>query len=226
MNIDDVLKECRLQINQIDKSILDLLSERFQIVHKVTNIKSKTFPEGFLYIDPVREFDLINQHILYAVNSNLSSNIIRTIWRSIIANSNLKEQPSLKIYIKNQLSHKLFYKVISYYPIDLSYVYYNNIDELEFKSTDIITINARDITEEMCSLCKKNNLNIYHIEQDDIGEKVCFLGKMFKLYERNDGIFVFFDTLNKNIKFCEAKETSEYKQDNNHILLGSSSKLF
>ena len=111
MNTKDLLQNCRNEINALDESILENLENRFDIVHKVSNIKPLIFPTGFLYIDPTREYEIVKHNTLCAIELGIPTNAIYSIWRAIISHANLMEQPCLRIYIPGNLDLKTFNEV-------------------------------------------------------------------------------------------------------------------
>lgn len=84
------LVKCRKKIDKIDQKIIDLLAERYKIVHKVGEIKSLSAKNnGYLFMNMKREFDLLQKLIN---DSDLPSAIIYNIWRTIISGANKMEQ--------------------------------------------------------------------------------------------------------------------------------------
>ena len=81
------LEEFRLEIDQIDKTICDLINKRYSLAEQIIKVKGNKFP-----FDPIRENKLIKKIISFG----LDPLIAERIWRQIIS-SNLAKQKKLKI---------------------------------------------------------------------------------------------------------------------------------
>lgn len=91
------LTKFRQQIDEIDDQLIALLAKRMEIVVQVGELKKQNF-EGF-FIKPNREADMI-KNLLKKADDKLLQTTIVSIWRKIITNANIHEQP-LKIAIHN-----------------------------------------------------------------------------------------------------------------------------
>ena len=83
------LEKLRLEIDQIDKSIAELINKRYELADEIIMVKGNKFP-----FDPNRENKLIEKIIDYG----LEPLITERVWRQIVS-SNLARQKKLKIGI-------------------------------------------------------------------------------------------------------------------------------
>ena len=81
------LERLRIKIDQIDKSLCQLIMERQSLASKIMDAKKGDFP-----FDPKREEDLIKK----LVNLGLDKFLVEKVWRQIIS-SNLSMQKNIKI---------------------------------------------------------------------------------------------------------------------------------
>jgi chorismate mutase len=119
------LKEFRIQIDAIDRQVISLLKQRMNIIKQVAEYK-KTENEVF-YIKSSREADMLKK-LIADNNSNFSTSSIVAIWRKIITNANMQEQP-IKLVVHNPNNNP-----------EIEYIlrdYYNN--EIEIHNFDSIT---------------------------------------------------------------------------------------
>jgi len=119
------LKEFRIQIDALDRQVISLLKQRMNIIKQVAEYK-KTQNEVF-YIKSSREADMLKK-LVADNNSNFSSASIVAIWRKIITNANMHEQP-IKLVVHNPKNNP-----------EIEYIlrdYYNN--EIEIHHFDSIT---------------------------------------------------------------------------------------
>ena len=119
------LKEFRIQIDALDRQVISLLKQRMNIIKQVAEYK-KTQNEVF-YIKSSREADMLKK-LVADNNSNFSSASIVAIWRKIITNTNMHEQP-IKLVVHNPKNNP-----------EIEYIlrdYYNN--EIEIHHFDSIT---------------------------------------------------------------------------------------
>lgn len=119
------LKEFRIQIDALDRQVISLLKQRMNIIKQVAEYK-KTQNEVF-YIKSSREADMLKK-LIADNNSNFSSASIVAIWRKIITNANMHEQP-IKLVVHNPKNNP-----------EIEYIlrdYYNN--EIEIHHFDSIT---------------------------------------------------------------------------------------
>lgn len=138
MRYNDKLNNLRQQIDQIDDQIIALLAARMAVVMRVGELKKQN-SESF-FIKSSREADMI-KNLLKKSDDKLFHATIVSIWRKIITNANIHEQP-LKIAIHNPKNiSDIGYLVREYYnnevPI-LSFDSANNVVlELENKHSQI-----------------------------------------------------------------------------------------
>jgi chorismate mutase len=128
----------RIQIDEIDKKILELLRERMQIVKNVASLK-KNNNEKF-YIKSSREADMIKNLVKEGLDHFPKSTIIN-IWRKIITTANMSEQP-IKIAIHNPKNISDYNYIIKNYYLDevptLNFDSINNVvSELENQNCQI-----------------------------------------------------------------------------------------
>jgi len=215
----------RQQIDDIDSKIIDLLYKRFEIVEEVSETKKNLFGNEFLYIDPTREYELIKNKILFGNILDIEPNLMKNLYRNLISYSNFHEQPALKINIHKNSNKKILQMINEYYPISMCYTEYKSIQMHNFLSSDIICIDYQSLPN-IAGYLFNNLIHIYHIEScKTTHNKVAFCGKIYKLYSKEDGIFIFF---NKNLHLTESCNHKKYLNlinDENFLFLGSSSSL-
>ncbi len=95
--VQPALLALRQEIDAIDNQIIDLLSKRMEVIHRVGELK-KNNQEKF-FIRSNREADMIKDLVKRADNKFPTSAIV-SIWRKIIASANMHEQP-LQIALHN-----------------------------------------------------------------------------------------------------------------------------
>ncbi len=223
MTIKQILQSFRTEINNLDLAILDNLEQRFNIVHQVTAVKSSSFPSGFLYIDPAREYELMRRNMAYALDLGIPQNTIRVIWRAIIAYANLMEQPGLKIYIPKNLNFSELNEVTAHYPIKHAYCYYQNLQHIALTDGVIIVMDLSNLNDiEVCEYLMQNHINLYHMQESESGGKVGFFGKIYQLYSQDDGINVLFDREREMVKFTQI---GKIYLNNSDVKIGTSSPL-
>jgi chorismate mutase len=80
MELDQLLKTYRDQIDTIDIEIIYLLSRRFLLVEQIWEIKKETWDNP---LQPQRWEDILNNLYLEADDKNISRILIKEIWDSI-----------------------------------------------------------------------------------------------------------------------------------------------
>ncbi len=135
------LEQLRTEIDAIDDKILELLSQRINVVAKVKDVKSKN-NEGF-FIKSAREADMIKS-LVSRSNKNIPEEIIASIWRKIITSSNIFEQPIKISLLKDREINDYKYVLWQYYaslvPILSHKSFENVILDLESNKAQIAAI--------------------------------------------------------------------------------------
>jgi|GEM_PF-6818102 len=89
------LKDLRLEIDNLDKEIIELFVKRSEIVNQVKILKDSP-PQNTqsftLHIRPDREFDVIQNALRLSEQSKYSHKFFFHTWRGVIAASNFLEQ--------------------------------------------------------------------------------------------------------------------------------------
>jgi chorismate mutase len=92
------LHDLRLQIDEIDKQIVDLFLKRASVVDLVKKVKdgqllnSAENKDFALHIKPKREYDVIQNVLSLGKNSQYSQKFFFNVWRGVIAAANFLEQ--------------------------------------------------------------------------------------------------------------------------------------
>lgn len=110
-NISKELSEFRVQIDQIDSEIIELLSKRIKIVAAVGKHKEDVNDKFFIRSN--READMIKSLVKRA-DKAFPPSVIVTIWRKIITSANALEQ-DLKIAIHNPAKLGSYHHLIREY---------------------------------------------------------------------------------------------------------------
>ena len=74
------LQNFRNQIDKIDSEIIELLSQRFEIVKKVWEFKKEN---NIIPLQPWRWQEVLNSRILQAKEKWLKENLVESIWNEI-----------------------------------------------------------------------------------------------------------------------------------------------
>ena len=118
------LKEFRIQIDALDRQVISLLKQRMSIIKQVAEYK-KTQNEVF-YIKSSREADMLKK-LIADNNSNFSSASIVAIWRKIITNANMHEQP-IKLVVHNPKNNpEIEYILRDYYNNEIEIHHFDSI---------------------------------------------------------------------------------------------------
>lgn len=80
-NIQEILQHQRAEIDRIDTAIIDLLTERFQVVEQVAHIKHAHNIDAYL---PDRVEQVVENCVKQGQQKDLNADLIRTIWQAII----------------------------------------------------------------------------------------------------------------------------------------------
>ena len=80
MELDDLLKNYREQIDTIDTEIIYLLSRRFSLVEEIWNIKKENWEKP---LQSKRWNSLLNNLLLEAEDKNVNKDLIKNIWELI-----------------------------------------------------------------------------------------------------------------------------------------------
>jgi chorismate mutase len=83
----------RNKIDNIDNKIIDLLTERTNIIKEAKELKTSFYPEDKCFITPGREASMMKEIISKAQKIGLPSGAIFGIWRNIISASTSLENP-------------------------------------------------------------------------------------------------------------------------------------
>jgi chorismate mutase len=135
---DKNLQFFRAEIDKIDDQIIALLQERLKVVAKVANLKQNNGEKFF--IKSARESDMI-KNLIKKAGTNLAPSLIVNIWRKIITNANMHEQP-IKVVIHNPKDiHDYKYLIREYY-------------------SEIVPINELDSASSIILELEKNNEQI------------------------------------------------------------------
>lgn len=84
----NALNELRVQIDEVDKSLLDLLHKRLALVEKVGEVKSE---HGLPIYDPAREKSMLNARREEATKLGVSADLMEDILRRIMRESYVSE---------------------------------------------------------------------------------------------------------------------------------------
>jgi len=93
IEIQKILNEHRVQIDNLDDNIIQLISERFEIVKQVAKIKKQYNIPAHLQ-DRVEQ--VINRNIENAINSGINSELIKSFYIDLIDKSIKLEEELLK----------------------------------------------------------------------------------------------------------------------------------
>ena len=80
MELDNILKNFREQIDTIDYEIIYLLSRRFALVEQIWNIKKDMWENA---LQPKRWEKLMNNLLEEAKERNVDEDLVKTIWNEI-----------------------------------------------------------------------------------------------------------------------------------------------
>lgn len=80
MELDELLKNYRTQIDTIDEEIIYLLSRRFSLVEQIWIIKKENWEKS---LQPKRWDELLNNLYLEADDKNIDRNFVKNIWELI-----------------------------------------------------------------------------------------------------------------------------------------------
>ncbi len=89
------LKDLRLEINAIDREIIELFVKRSEVVHQVKILKDSQTHDAqnfTLHIRPDREFDVVTNALKLSEQAQYSHKFFFHTWRGVIAASNFLEQ--------------------------------------------------------------------------------------------------------------------------------------
>ena len=89
MELDDLLKNYREQIDTIDIEIIYLLSRRFALVEEIWNIKKENWENP---LQPKRWSELLENLFEEARDKNVDKNLVKTIWNAIHKQSLIVEK--------------------------------------------------------------------------------------------------------------------------------------
>ncbi|QED23481.1 chorismate mutase [Candidatus Deianiraea vastatrix] len=215
------LTDFRNRIDTIDGRLIDILRKRFDIVEDVGDYKRLTMGTAFSYIDPIREYDLLEKQIAIAASIYMEPQMIKNLYRNLISFANFHEDQNLKIHIPSDISLDGIRIISLYYPIPMCYISsnfaFNNVS-----NSDIFCIEYRNLNAYIDFL-RDNMLYIYHIEENSEKKdrSIIFCCKISKLYDKHNGIFIFANH-EKQITKCDFSEYKINLEDDCFTLLGSS----
>ena len=160
--IDPKLLELRTQIDNIDSKIIDLLINRMQIVDKVALFKKSQ--DDLLYIKSNREADMIKD-ISNRLKDYYPKSHIISIWRKIIAASNLREQDiKIGLYNPNNITDYQ-YIINEYYSQEFIVKNYDDaqlmIKEIKDKNINIALISCNLDNNDWWQYLAKSNIKIF-----------------------------------------------------------------
>ncbi len=139
----NVLDKLRIEIDNIDKNIIELINKRQSLADKIVKAKGNSFP-----FDPERENNLMKKIMRYGLNSNLTERL----WRQIIA-SNLARQKQLTIGIFDKNKYILAAFEVYFGPY-FQKIFYSEKEEL-FKNLNLGEIDIGFIEENEYIIANK-----------------------------------------------------------------------
>jgi len=220
--MNSTLNEIREKISSCDSAILDNINNRIAQLDKVTAVKIEMYVDRYIYINPIREYEVMCRYTNFAKENDISIDLAKNICRNLISCANVHEQSNLTIFLLDSID-KIGYSIATgYYPIVKNIEYYNknNISTINTDNNhSIFVLDENQI--EIAKFLNDCNYKIYHIEY--VNEKALFFAARIKESDKKDDMNVIFLNLKNNkIEIFQSNNFSDLNSNEGYLYLGSS----